>query len=117
MIERTHLLFAYAWGNAIQLVVMTHTKKGGVQHDGYYNYASDKVCSYLCFLSESILIAVFNQKEVQVLYTSKFIPGKYVEEKHERSNSIYRASFNNGSILGGINLFTSEESEDERKRI
>lgn len=63
-IERTHLLFAYAWGKAIQLVVMTHTKKGGTQYDGYYNYPAEKTCNYLCFLSESILIAVFNQKEV-----------------------------------------------------
>lgn len=63
-IEKTHLLFAYAWGNVIQLVVVIHTKKEGIKYDGYYNFNASKTCNYLCFLSESIIIAVFNQREV-----------------------------------------------------
>lgn len=80
MREKTHLIFAFAWNNVIQLCVVEHTKKGGVTYDGYYNYNSDKTCHGLFFSSESILIALFDQSEVKVMYTTKFIPGKYVED-------------------------------------
>lgn len=85
------MVFAYAWGNVIQLCIIEHTKRGGVTYDGYFLYSDQhpQTCTSLFFLSESILIAVFDKREVKVLYTAKFIPGRYVEESYERSGSIY----------------------------
>jgi len=94
----------------IQLVVIEHTKKGGITFDGYFNFSNNRQCHSLCFLSESILIAVFNKKEIQVLYTSKFIPGKFVEDKSERTTSMNRSM---SIYSSGSEKNIDEETEDD----
>lgn len=67
--EQTVPICAVAWDQIIQLVYINdhnHT----IEMDGYY--CSEHEIHQVCFMGDSILIALVNERFVKVLYTTKF---------------------------------------------
>ena len=76
-LENANLILAIGWDKVVQLVEIREAldKEDGYALNGYYE--SDYEIHSLHWLSESVLLVVNSKKEVVILYTGKFKPGKY----------------------------------------
>ena len=91
--DETYVLLAIAWGPLIQLIVVRDvgSKTGeDFYFDGYYFIAPSTVIAMdetaevgdvwiesIKFIDESLIMAVTNTRTVRVLYTQKFLQGRY----------------------------------------
>lgn len=86
--EKTVPILAFAWDRVIQLIYVNQ-EGSALEVDGFFY--SDKEIISLHFVADSVLFAVFENKdgrEVKVLYTPKFYPGsfKQLEMAEEAGN-------------------------------
>lgn len=65
---------AVAWDRLIQLVYI-NDQTNEIEMDGYY--CCDEEINQIYFMADSILVVLVNNKEIKVLYTTKFQPGDY----------------------------------------
>ena len=75
--EKTVPILAFAWDRLIQLIYVNQ-EGSALEVDGFFY--SDKEIIGLHFVADSVLFAVFENKdgrEVKVLYTPKFYPGSF----------------------------------------
>lgn len=66
---------------------------------------------------------MFDKREVKVLYTAKFVPGRYVEESYERAGSIYSNQGGRGTFsfdtmnMNRLSVFTEDkDGQEEREK-
>lgn len=75
--EKTVPMLAFAWDKIIQLIYVNQ-EGTALEVDGFFY--SDKEIISLYFIGDSVLFALFENKdgrETKVLYTPKFYPGSY----------------------------------------
>jgi hypothetical protein len=75
--EKTVPILAFAWDRLIQLVYVNE-EGTALEVDGFFY--SDREIISLYFVAESVLLALFENKdgrEVKLLYTPKFYPGSF----------------------------------------
>eukprot|EP01022_Parablepharisma_sp_SALTPOND_P016448 TRINITY_DN240_c0_g1_i1.p1 TRINITY_DN240_c0_g1~~TRINITY_DN240_c0_g1_i1.p1 ORF type:complete len:1429 (-),score=152.52 TRINITY_DN240_c0_g1_i1:4268-8554(-) len=101
-LENSNLVLAIGWDKTLQLVEIRepfHREEGYV-YTGYYE--SEYEINALYWISESVLLIVNSMKEIKVLYTGNFAPGKRpeghlgsrksVEKKGEELEKPYKVS-------------------------
>jgi hypothetical protein len=82
--EKTVGILAFAWDKLVQLVYINE-EEGTIELDGFY--ISEQQITSIYFLADSILMVLINEKEVKILYTTKFYPGDYKYIEEELSNT------------------------------
>ena len=105
--DKTYPLLAVGWGRVVQLIVM-HEVGDTVTflYDGYFVCESE--VDSLAFTSESILFVLANRREVKLLYTPNFGPGKFDEMDHMEASTATPSVFSsNASSLEGLGVSSS----------
>nr|AVN98117.1 Vps8 [Castula fusca] len=77
--ENSNLILAIAWDKVVQLIEIKEpfAKDEGYGFSGYY--VSENEILALYWVSESFILLVNSQREVKIVYTGNFLPGKYPE--------------------------------------
>ena len=88
--ERTVPIMAFAWDRLIQLVYINE-ETSTVEMDGFYY--SDQEITSLFFMSDSILFALVNGREVKLLYTTKFYPGHFKFLENAKKDDLLNNQF------------------------
>lgn len=81
--ENSNIILAIAWDKVVQLVEIKDIRKGadGIEFNGFYE--SEYEIQTLWWLTDSVILVLTSTKELRILYSGKFSPGKYKEKTQE----------------------------------
>ncbi len=88
--EKTVPIMAFAWDRLIQLVYINE-ETSTVEMDGFYY--SDQEINSLYFMGDSILFVLVNDREIKVLYTTKFYPGHFKFLENAKKDDLLNNQF------------------------